>query len=124
MTLDHEQIVRVLLDAIDLGDVEATKRHGVTRRTLQRYRVRASGDPALAAALAARRAELAARWTDEAARVRLVLLARMGELALKSDADLHQVAGAFKLVSDSLLATSVLNIGDRRPPSSGSGSLQ
>lgn len=105
---DSDFRVRILCDALTFGDRATVKRHGISVRTLQRYRAKMATDPAMACAVAEKAKALDAAWLETGKRARLRFIARMEELA-ETETDLHKVSGAFKLLSDAMLASEILN---------------
>jgi transposase-like protein len=100
-------VASVLADAKLDGDESAARKHGVSLRTVERWRREVAARSGGIAA-GKRQAVVDEIWEVAAARVQLALLARVEVLAAASD-DLRQVAGALKIVSDAQLATQVVN---------------
>jgi uncharacterized protein (DUF2267 family) len=100
----RERAAQVIIEATLDGDAAVTKRHGVSLRTLQRWRKALEADDKLAQLVAAKKSLLEANWADEipAALTKCVaFLRRAAEEANHKDPDaIHSVAGAMKLLSE------------------------
>ena len=110
-----ERKSRILADADLLGDEAAAAKHGISTRTLRRYRKEAEPEhcPPLAEVVLVKRQALSAHWLEEAKKARMEALARGLELARGSD-NLRDVTGFLKIVHDAVLADEMLNAGAER----------
>lgn len=111
--VDSQRAAQIIALADQFGDKQAAKMSGVSTRTIERYRARALRDVGLAALVDSKRSELIAHtkhWADEADEFMSDALAAMrNKLA---EADLRDVAGAYKIVGEMTLAREVLSIDD------------
>lgn len=111
---DPDRIAAVLAYAKEHGVRKAAKRFKLAERTVYAYRQRRDKQPALAAVCKAAEQKVIADWLTEAKAARSVLLARVLELAGKSD-ELRDVVGALKIVNDGTLAYEVVQPDGGRP---------
>lgn len=95
-------VAQVVADSDVLGTREAAKKHGLSARTVARYRTQAlsGSDSALSASVAEKRAAMTDALRDETIDLLRVIGRRIGELVAKPDADLYKVVGAYKVLSD------------------------
>lgn len=129
---DYQLAARVLVDAQVLGDAKAAKKHTVTTRSIERYRVRMQKDPKLHTLVAKKTAKVDEdlRPTREAFQRDAVafmqrVIARGEQLLPKCNAEqFGEVAAAVKDVSEAVrnigeldLAARILGVGngDRGP---------
>lgn len=98
-TFDRDKAIRVLLDAMHLGDEGAAKLHKISRRSVINYRKRIGDAPELAQAFAAEKKANQETWREQLSETQRFLLGRVKALAEKSD-NLFHVSGALKIVSD------------------------
>lgn len=105
---DRDEMSRVLTDAATIGDEKAAQKHGISLRTLYRYRSVANGDSELTAAVLEKKRALSEGWLVEAKKARMKALARGLQLAETSD-NLRDVTGFLKIVHDAVLADEMLN---------------
>lgn len=111
MALASEVVAQALIDAITLGDPAAAEKHGVSVRSLQRYRARLSEDPdgELAQSVAAKRKALTAEWLAETARARMKILAKLERMVEAAPPEMiREVAGALKIVHDASVSERVV----------------
>jgi hypothetical protein len=99
--IDPEKAARILVDAADLGDRAAARRHDVSIRTVQNYREKYRGDPIVAELCAELQKTLREDWLGSARETRRKLLALVWDRAVESKS-LWQVAGAYKVLDDSI----------------------
>lgn len=103
---DAEFVALVLADAAMIGDEAAATRHGVSVRTVERYRSKAKDDEALAASVGEKKAAYRTSLRDELIETTRAGLTRMRTL-LETETDLHKAAGAVKIASDALGALQI-----------------
>ena len=96
-----ERASEVLVDAILLGDGPAATRHNVSLRSIQRYRVRARSDAALAELVASKKAKVEQDWTDARRRFLRRAIAKLEQLIDGAKPEqIREVAGAIKIVGE------------------------
>lgn len=100
-----EFVAQVVADSDVLGTAEAAKKHGISERTVARYREHRSPD--VAARVREKAAVVADAMRDETIASLRIIRDRMVVLAQSADADLYKVTGAFKVLSDWVSADSV-----------------
>jgi len=107
--MKYERAAAVLLEALYTNDEQATKRHGVSLRSLQRWRRQLATDSELAGFVATKKAAMDARWADElpiALRSCLIFLtgafdqAATDPRALCNPVMIAAVAGALKICAE------------------------
>ena len=117
--LNKELAAEVLLTAIFTTDEEACQKYGVSLRSLQRWRRQlADGDPELAGCVATKKAAFDAAWAESLP----VALARgvkalercfteiySDPRACKNPIVLHALAGAFRIVAEVQLTSTVID---------------
>ena len=116
--VDRERVARILVDASELGDALAAKRHNVSVRTVESYRAKYASDPNVAELCGTLKKAVVEDWLAAAKGTRRKLLKRVDALADSTD-DLRTVAGALKIVHDAVLADELLNRGEQ--PLDGAG---
>jgi hypothetical protein len=99
--IDPEKVARILVDAADLGDRAAARRHDVSVRSVQNYREKYRDDPIVAELCAQLQKTLREDWLGSARETRRKLLALVWDRAVESKS-VWQVAGAFKILDDSI----------------------
>lgn len=112
------KIARILVDADELGDEGAARKHGVSVRSVQRYRAKhaplsrdLSPDlSGVAGTVAALKETIIVDWLEGAREARRELLGRVMTLARETDS-LRDAAGALKIVHDAVLAEEMLRDG-------------
>jgi len=98
---DRARAVRVLLDAAAVGDSAACKRHGISERTLQRYRERVGADPELTAVVAEKKNAEEAGWSASRRRFLRSAIAKLEAMIAEAGPDqIREVAGAIKIVGE------------------------
>lgn len=109
----RDRAAKLLVEAATLGDKATAKKHGVSLRTLQRWRKQLEGDSALSQAVASKKAKVEEGWADEipgALRAAIAFLTKAAEQADPKDpAAIHSVAGAMKLLSETSATWKVLD---------------
>jgi hypothetical protein len=109
-TFDRDRALRVLVDAFDLGDATACQRHGISVRTLERYRVRLKGDPQLSEAVAQKKEELERDWRQARRRALRSGITKLEQLIQVAEVkQLRDVAGAVKILGDLEVVAGVLD---------------
>jgi hypothetical protein len=109
-TFDRDRALRVLVDAFDLGDATACQRHGISVRTLERYRVRLKGDPQLSEAVAQKKEELERDWRQARRRALRSGITKLEQLIQAAEVkQLRDVAGAVKILGDLEVVAGVLD---------------
>lgn len=107
--VDADKVRQVVIDAEHLGDAKAAKKHGISVRTVIRYRNRVRGDAALSQAVIDEKTAMQAVWRDQLVTAREKLLARAVTLAGTSK-NLFHVSGALKIVNDAANADQVIEM--------------
>ncbi len=111
---DRERAARILVDAIALGDKTACRLHGITERTLGRYRVRLEGDRQLSEAVRALGEKADRQWTHARTRFLRKAITKLEVLVAEASSDqIKDVAEAVKVVGELDVASQVLNVGNR-----------
>lgn len=109
----YELAAQILAEAAVLGDHDTVRRHGISLRTLQRYRQRLAKDPKLAESVARKKAVLEREWATELApaiRQTILFLRRAAQEADPRDPHaIHAVAGALKILADVAMTQKVLD---------------
>jgi hypothetical protein len=112
-TFNYERAATVLAEATFADDATVLRRHGLTSRTLQRYRKRLQTDSKLSQLVALKKAALVREWAEElapAVRDTIRFLQRAATQADPADPNaIHAVAGALKILSEVLLTREVVN---------------
>lgn len=113
---DHDRAAKVVAEAMLSGDATTCKRHGITLRTLQRWKAKVGPDhPELTRAVAERKAavESIGDWAAKLApaiAACIDFLKRAAEQASVSDPQvIHSVAGGLKILSDVTASRRVLD---------------
>lgn len=110
---NRQRAARILVDAFALGDKTAADKHGVSEKSVQRYRQRLEEDGQLSALV--RRLQARAHRDWSASRLNF-LRGGIDKLnALVAEADVSQirdVAEAVKVVGELQVASDALNVGD------------
>lgn len=108
--VDPNHAARMIVDASELGDEAAARKHNVSTRTLANYREKFAGDPNFSELCDALKRTLVADWLEGAREARRELLGRVMTLARETDS-LRDAAGALKIVHDAVLAEEMLRDG-------------
>ena len=108
-TFDRDRAIRVLIDAMHLGDAEAAKLHGISAASVGRYRRRLKDAPELIEAAQVEKQANSADWRERLKAVKLAVLAKVEEAAGKSD-NLYHLSGALKILSDADVAERALDM--------------
>jgi hypothetical protein len=111
MAKHDENIAQILADAEIMGDEDTAKKHGISERSVRRYRQSVESKPALAASVLEKRRELSKGWLEAAKQARMVALTRGMELVQTTE-NLRDVAGFLKIVHDAVLADEMLGEGE------------
>ena len=110
---NRERAATILAEAALVGDTRAAKRHGVDPSTIWRWRKRMERDPDLHALANQKRAALERAWVGaatESLRKAAEFLGRAAEeMSPQNPEHVHAVAGAFKLLSEALIARDVID---------------
>jgi hypothetical protein len=104
---DPDLMRRVVIDAEHLGDEAAAKKHGVSTKTVQRYRAATRTDTKLSEAVQAEKLAMMGTWREQLREARQKLLGRVMELSAE-DKNLFHVSGALKIVNDAENAAHVI----------------
>lgn len=129
-SLNYERAATVLAEAAFTNDPTASQRHGISLRTLERYRSRLRTDEKLAAFVAAKKVALEREWANELApaiREAIHFLQRAAREADPGDPNaIHAVAGALKILSEVSMTREVINArlaGQDRPQRAETGAV-
>lgn len=107
---DRDRAVKILVDALAVGDEQAAARWGVCTKTLQRYRARLANDPELARAVKATSQKLDAEWRTARRTFLRAGIRKLQELVDLAGVDkIREVAGAIKIVGDLEITSGVLD---------------
>jgi hypothetical protein len=94
-SFDRDKAIRVLIDAQAMGAEEACQLHGVTLRTLKRYRKRLAGAPELSRAVTQKKEEEKEEWEKALERFLVASFDTMTQLLPQATIkDLTKIAGA------------------------------
>lgn len=104
---DPERIAAIVTDADMLGVECACRKWKISRRTLVNYRARVRADAQTAQLCASKKSALGRTWLEATDAARHKILERVVELSSQSR-DLHEVAGALKIVTDASVAERVV----------------
>jgi len=118
---DSDFVAQVVADSVLLGTDAAAAKHGISARSVRRYRERADSgrSPELTASVQEKKADLVARsrektlalidFLDGCMREAAPIAAKLGKL--------YEVAGAYKIASDRLGADRITEayVGDEKP---------
>lgn len=115
--INKQTVARVLVDANALGDEAAARKHGVSVRSVERYRARMREDPELAGLVATKNREAEAGWHAARSKTLRTIMRRLEELA-KDEKDIDKLSRAAKAVGDIDVASSALNVGTGADPAS------
>lgn len=111
---DRDKAIRILVDAVQLGDAKACERHKVTVRTLQNYRKRLDGNPELSQAFAQKKKQSDLEWDAQRRAFLAEGFAKVRELIKEAGlANIRDVVGALKVAGELQVASETLNVGDR-----------
>jgi hypothetical protein len=114
--IDREFAASVIVEAIYTSDEHAAKKHGVTVRSLQRYRKAMANDAVLSQFVATKKKAFEDRWADE-----LMATVRAGgkfltaaaieaeSLQKKNPEMIRAVAGAIKICGEVLIAKRMID---------------
>jgi len=109
---NYERAATALAEAAFTDDLTASQRHGVSLRTLERYRSRLRTDEKLAAFVAAKKAALEREWASSLApaiREAIRFLQRAAREADPGDPNaIYAVAGALKILSEVFMTREVI----------------
>jgi transposase-like protein len=109
----RERVAQILVEAATLGDKATAEKHGITQRSLQRWRKQLPDDTELSSTVADKKAKVEAGWADEipgALRAAVTFLRKAAEQAdAKSPEAIHAIAGAMKLLSETSATWKVLD---------------
>jgi hypothetical protein len=113
MTFSPELISEILITSAYDSDDQASVKYGVSKRSIQRWRIRLDTDPKLAA-LVARKVRLhEASWADDApAAIRscISFIQKASATANPTDPDvIYSVAGALKILVECSTMNTILN---------------
>jgi hypothetical protein len=110
---NEERAAHVLASAMMLGDGEAAKRHGCSKRSVQRWRKNCNKDKSLAAVVAEKKAVVEEDWVEELTTSIRRAISALGtasdKLDLHDPAAVHALAGALKILHDVASARRVLD---------------
>lgn len=102
-------VARVLVDADTLGDRYAAKRHKVSTKTIERWRLQYDRDPDVSELVARLRAQVNAGWIDKARAARARLIESVVEAAESPKATLRERTDALRRVHEVVMSHEVLN---------------
>ena len=108
--IDLARAARIVVDASEIGDEAAARKHNVSTRTIVNYREKFSGDENFSRLCAELKETIVADWLSSAKAARARLLSRVEALAATTDS-LRDAAGALKIVHDAILAEEMLQDG-------------
>lgn len=109
--VDPDAVARAIVDATVIGDAAAAEKHGVSVRTIGKYRatLRENPEGELAELVQVKRKALSERWLRSTADARDKLLAKVLTLVDVADVDqLRDVVGALKIVHDANVSERVI----------------
>jgi hypothetical protein len=111
--IDNNQVARILMDAVTMGDRAACDKHDISLRTLQRYRLRLEGDPDLARFVVEKKRLQDKAWADEmpvAIASCIKFLKEASHSCDRHDPDaVHAIAGALKIMSEVSMTREVID---------------
>lgn len=108
-TKDPDAVARVVTDSEHLGVERAAKKHGTSKRTVERYRSVAKGDANVAALVAAKKKSIDDDWRNEAVAFLKAATEKLGVLvSMAGPEQIREVAGAIKIVGELTVAKDVL----------------
>jgi hypothetical protein len=111
--LDKELAATVILEACYTTDEKAAARHGVSIRSLQRWRRRFASDPVLAGIVATKKKALDQTWAEEmpvALRKAIRFIGEACDVADKRNpAVISAIAGALKVLAEALYTGRVID---------------
>lgn len=121
---NRERALRILVDAVTLGDRTACEIHKISGKSLCRYRNRLGNDPELARAVREKSRQDDLEWGAQRKAFLSEGIRKMRELIGQATiADLHAVTGAVKIVGELQVTVDTLNVGARAdresPPDAG-----
>ncbi|MGE0792471.1 MAG: hypothetical protein AB7S26_42750, partial [Sandaracinaceae bacterium] len=119
--INRELAARVLVDAISLGDRTAADRHGISEKSVQRYRARLLTDSELSAVVQKLGREAEHGWHFARARFLRKTLAKLESLVDAAGVEhFEQIISALKAAGELDLATEAVGVGrgDRQQGSS------
>lgn len=105
-----ERIAAILADASVLGDAAAAEKHGVSERTIKRYRQRHADSPSVSPLVTQYKEAIAADWIEQTTDARARILNKVLALVDIAD-DLHKVVGALKIVHDANVSERIIRGG-------------
>jgi predicted regulator of amino acid metabolism with ACT domain len=109
-----ERIARILTDSAHMGPEKAAKEHGVSRRTVDRYRASHAADPAVAELVQEMTMEVRRGWYKRAREVRRQAIDKLAEL-IQASRELRDVSDALQKLNEIVVGHEVLN-GKRSKP--------
>jgi hypothetical protein len=107
---DAEQIADVLIDALILGDVETSKKWGITLTKLHEFQRLVKSDAELQTAYAYKSKAVEEAWNTARLGCLRALIVRVQEIAAVST-DIPQLANAIKVLGELQVVGEVLNSG-------------
>lgn len=111
---DRDRAIRILVDALDMGDAKACARHNVTVRTLQNYRKRMVNDPELSQAFALKKEQVDRKWDTQRRLFLAEGFAKVRELISTATlTNLRDLVGALKVAGELQVTTEALDVGAR-----------
>jgi hypothetical protein len=112
-TFPYDRAARALAEAAVFGDATATERHGISLRTLQRWREQLGNDDKLAQCVAEKRRSLDEQWAEDlvpAIRASIDFIKRAAQEATLADPNMvHSIVGGFKILTDVAIAQKILD---------------
>ncbi len=108
-SFDRDKAIRVLIDAMHLGDDGAAKLHGIHPASVVRYRRRLRDAPELLEAARAEKEANSTDWREQLAAVKLKVLGKLSG-AVESCTDVYKLSGALKILADADLGERSLDL--------------
>ncbi|MFA4974154.1 MAG: hypothetical protein WC683_16210 [bacterium] len=108
---DRDRAIRIVVDAVQMGDAQACAFHKVALRTLQSYRKRLAGDPELAQAHAVKKEQDTLEWDAQRRAFLAEGFAKIRELIKNADLkNLRDVVGALKIAGELQVTVDTLHV--------------
>lgn len=109
---DRENAARIIAEAMVLGDKGASEKHGVSTRTIKRWRAALKNDPVLAQHISDKKAIVEADWAAKlpgALGICVEWIATNVPHLGRTPESLHAIAGAMKLLAETGLQKQLLD---------------
>jgi len=112
--VNRERVAQILVEALHNGDSEASRKFGVSIRTLQRYRRRLHTDRELSQIVALKKTAFEQMWLEDATQAIREAIRFLQRAAVEADPTdpnaIHAVAGALKILAEVSLTREVLSV--------------